>query len=263
MLICCAANRSAANKLLESVSIEAQYCCPCTPILARCICIHLSPYTSYYNCFESSLHNIGAEGTGRLNFSEFLELTCTFSTFGVTDLVKLAFFVIDREKSGLIDHRGLKHFLITMCNNEENANSAEAIKRLVHYEDSLGQLTFEKLVEWVKAFPTAYYPMFRLQTSIMRTSFGEEWWNRAIAELQENDKKAKLLENMGAEEKSRIRYDQLVKEKEQVVYTQMGPMQYYFMWWRRAKVRSRVADVVTNFSRDDHRNTDIRFCFDD
>jgi Ca2+-binding EF-hand superfamily protein len=205
----------------------------------------------------------GAEGTGRLTFSEFLELTCTFSTFGVKDLVKLCFFVIDREKSGLIDHQGLKHFLLTMWNNEANANSNEAIKRLDMYEDSYGQLTFEKLQEWVKAYPTAYYPMFRLQTSIMRTSFGEEWWNKAISDLQIKEERQKKLENMDVAEKNRIRHDQLVKEKEQVVYSQMGPMRYYLFWWDRKKVRSRVADVVTKFSRDDPRNADIRFCFDD
>ena len=206
---------------------------------------------------------LGAEGTGRLTFSEFLEITCTFSTFGVKDLVKLAFFVIDREKSGLIDRQGLKHFLLTMWSNEETANAAEAIKRLSQYEDSFGQLTFEKLQEWVKSYPSAYFPLFRLQTSIMRTSFGEEWWNRAIADLQEKELKKKMLDNMDSKEKNKIRHTQLMKEKELVVYSQMGAMKYYIFWWRRKKIRNRVADVITNFSRDDPRNADIRFCFDD
>lgn len=209
------------------------------------------------------LELVGAEGTGRLTFSEYVEITCTFSTFGVKDLIKLAFFIIDREKTGSIDHQGLKHFLLTMWSAEASTNSIEAIKRLALYEDSFGQLTFEKLQEWVKAYPTAYYPMFKLQTSIMRTSFGEEWWNRTSSNLQEKEAKLAALENMNSKEKSRLRGNKLKKEKESVVYHQMGAIKYYFMWWKRKKLRNRVGDNSTNFSRDCHRNADILSCFDE
>lgn len=150
-----------------------------------------------------------------------------------------------------------------MWGADAGTNSIEAIKRLVLYEDSYGQLTFEKLQEWVKAYPTAYYPMFKLQTSIMRTSFGEEWWNRTLSNLQEKEAKSAALENMNMKEKNKSRGIQLIKEKEMLVYHQMGAMTYYLMWWKRKKIRSRVGDIVPSSSRDCHRNADILSCFDD
>jgi hypothetical protein len=180
----------------------------------------------------------------------------------VKDLVKLIFFIIDREKTGLIDNQGLKHLLLTLWDGQATINCLEAINRLSRYENSFGQVTFEKLQQWVKTYPAAYYPVFRLQTAIMRRSFGEEFWNGIIATLQEKEEKRKRLEEMGPAEKSRLRAEQLVREKEQMVYSQMGSAKYFLLFWKRKYVRARIADVVVNFSKTDQRNADILFCFD-
>jgi hypothetical protein len=52
-------------------------------------------------------HCTGAGGTQRLTFCEFLEATFSFSTFGTKDLIKLTFFVIDREKVGIVPIQGV------------------------------------------------------------------------------------------------------------------------------------------------------------
>mmetsp|Transcript_16583 Transcript_16583/g.15927 ORF Transcript_16583/g.15927 Transcript_16583/m.15927 type:complete len:298 (+) Transcript_16583:104-997(+) len=211
---------------------------------------------------EAIMDLVGAGGTQRLTFCEFLEATFSFATFGTKELIKMTFFIIDREKCGMVPIQGLKLFLHTMWSFEANANSNEAIKRLDRYTDSFGQITYAKFESWVNTYPTAYYPMFRLQVAIMRTSFGEDWWTLKTTELQIKEKMLSDIHNMGALEKNQLREEKLAKEKELVVYSQMGPLQYYVLFWRRKHVRAKIGDTVTNFDMDDERNKDIRFCFD-
>ena len=41
-----------------------------------------------------------------------------------------------------------------------------------------GQFNFYEVLDLYKLYPQTLYPVFRLQSHVMRHSFGEEWWHR-------------------------------------------------------------------------------------
>lgn len=106
---------------------------------------------------EGLLALLGIGANGRLNFSEFVQLICAYSTFAPTDFMKIAFYLLDRDKTGLVDCLELKHYMAALWGDEMNTNVELSISRLHDFEDSVGMLTFAKFTLWCQSYPQVHF----------------------------------------------------------------------------------------------------------
>ena len=156
----------------------------------------------------------------------------------------------------------LKHFISSLWNHEGNANVTEAMNALHQYEDAWGQINFYNLEHWFDTNPLAYYPLERVQVSIMRSTFGVYWWEEKKAIIIEREVADKKKLHMGAKKRKLIMKKQKEKETDDIVLSQLGFFTYYLMPWRRKRFRDRLNAIHVVFDKDDPRNADIRSCFD-
>ncbi len=176
------------------------------------------------------------------------------------DLMKIVFYLLDRDKTGLVDCLELKHFMAALWSNEMNTNVKESINRLEHFEDSVGMVTFPKLETWCKEYPQVYYPVQRIQMSVMRQTLGAYWWEKKKAEITEKENAYKKKTHISKAQKREIQRKKKEKETEEIVMTQLGPVSYYLLWWQRKKIRDRINAIHVEFDREDPRNQDIKIC---
>lgn len=209
---------------------------------------------------EGLLALLGIGANGRLNFSEFVQLTCAYATFAPMDLIKIVFYLLDRDKTGLVDCLELKHFMAALWAANMNTNVQLSIGHLHDYEDSLGMVTFPKLEEWCSCYPQVYYPVQRIQMSVMRNTLGAYWWENKKADITEKEAAERKKTNVGKAEKRAKQKMQKVKETEEIVKTQLGPVSYYVLWWKRKKIRDRINAIHVEFDKEDPRNNDIKVC---
>jgi Ca2+-binding EF-hand superfamily protein len=209
---------------------------------------------------EGLLALLGIGANGRLNFSEFVQLICAYSTFAPMDLMKIVFYLLDRDKTGLVDCLELKHFMASLWIDEMNTNVRESINRLEQFEDSVGMVTFPKLEKWCHEYPQVYYPVQRIQMSVMRMTLGAYWWENKKAEITEKEAALKKKTHISKAQKREIQRKKKEKETEEIVKTQLGPVSYYVLWWQRKKIRDRINAIHVEFDRDDPRNQDIKIC---
>lgn len=174
---------------------------------------------------------IDVDNSGVLDFSEFVQCLGTYCMFGVDDILKFCFYVFDVDKNGYIEEEEMTQLVSALYSGDggPNSNVKIALKKMDTNAD--GKIDFEEFKELNKQFPTLFFPAFRLQENMMRTSLGLSWWkkHREALELERID------ERKGTE---RLRLKEAVEREKKLqkeIRRKMGKFQYYAMPWRRVK----------------------------
>mmetsp|Transcript_16683 Transcript_16683/g.25085 ORF Transcript_16683/g.25085 Transcript_16683/m.25085 type:complete len:275 (+) Transcript_16683:92-916(+) len=170
-----------------------------------------------------------------LNFGEFMEVICIFSLFEKYDVLRFLFYLFDKKKSGYIDRDELKHFIISLHGGQVKSNAQMGLASIEEKKTSDGRFAFRELAVLHRQFPHLLYPVFRLQTSMMRESFGESWWEKRKILLGEE---ARLLRAKEKKHTSNKKEDEAAKEEK--VKEAMGVYKYYLTPWKRKAVRIKI-----------------------
>lgn len=98
---------------------------------------------------------------------------------------------------------------------------------------------FKELAALHRRFPHLLYPVFRLQTAMMRYSLGEDWWSNKKLMLSEEAKirKKHAMNYRGSKPTDRTEEENQMKIK---VKELMGSNKYYLMFWERKKYRIKI-----------------------
>lgn len=100
-----------------------------------------------------------------LTFSEWLHAIATYCLFEGEDILKFCFFILDREKNGYIEKDEMR-MLVNMLYNVDpvkgpTGNTKVAFNKLSVQQD--GKIEFWEFELFNQAFPSLFFPAFRLQ----------------------------------------------------------------------------------------------------
>ena len=212
-----------------------------------------------------------------MTFGEFVETICLFSLFERNDVLRckfnllnflftlfslsyltsslpshffpltVLFYLFDKKKTGYVDRDELKHFIIALHGGEVKSNAQLGLSRI----EEKPRHDFKDIRVLHRDFPYLLYPVFRLQISMMRVSFGEAWWeNKKILLTEEMRIKKKNEQSQftgeapvkkGTEAEEAEKFEERVREH-------MGNTKYYLQFWKREAVRLRLKkmDLIEN-----------------
>jgi Ca2+-binding EF-hand superfamily protein len=198
---------------------------------------------------ESLLDLVGTTKNGEISFGEFVEITCTYAFFETNEIIRYCFFIIDRERAGYIYKAEIKHFIKTIWSEGLVPNNYGSNFKAAHAyldekdEDGLGQFVMRDIIEFHKLFPFIFYPAFRLQFEIERSSLGEQVWEvkkKIVKDLQNKEKKA--IEDAEGK-RMRALEEQKAKTEEENLRKRMG-WKYYLMFWNRKRERAKMLKIA-------------------
>lgn len=175
--------------------------------------------------FSNSLFSlVDVEKHRELNFVEFVRSMATYAMFGQEEVLRFAFFAIDDNKNGVIDH-GELHMLVDMLHGAKEERYLNIDKVLDQFDKDLdGTISFSEFKAIHNKFPFLLYPAFRMQTKIEEKTLGRKWWygRRARFARLARDKEAKLgfLKNQNPEpERKSASLTDLLKGVEVVTFS--------------------------------------------
>lgn len=186
---------------------------------------------------------IDSEYAGKITFGEFVDVTCTFACFESIEMIKYCFFILDRDKVGEVDIKEVEHFIYLMWDHIVNSNLTIAVDFMRTLDAGDGRVNFKDILLLHKLYPSVFYPAFRIQDTVIATSWGETWW-----QLKKDDVNEKLANERKMQEmkKNRQKAD-LQREQErlneEMVMKKMG-WKYYVFFWQRDKARKQIAKIA-------------------
>ncbi|CBJ33427.1 conserved unknown protein [Ectocarpus siliculosus] len=136
---------------------------------------------------DSLFELIGIRDFQELTFSEWLDAITTFCLFEEEEILRFCFFILDREKNGYIEKDEMR-MLVNMLYNIDpvkgpTGNTKVAFDKLSVQQD--GKIEFWEFELFNKAFPSLFFPAFRLQVKMMQAVWGEAWWGRKKRNFQD------------------------------------------------------------------------------
>ena len=87
----------------------------------------------------------------------------------------VCFAVFDSDRTGFIACDEMKHFIIMLHDGDLKSNAKMGLNRIESRKKGDGLLSFQDVCDLHRAFPSLLFPIFRLQNTIMRKTFSENW----------------------------------------------------------------------------------------
>ena len=126
---------------------------------------------------------IDSDGSGMMDFSEFLCILVTYCVFNRDDILRFAFDCFDADGSGSIDEEEAGQ-LIKMLNEQDPKfidNIRLAAEEIRGDED--GQITFDEFRELSQRFPLMLQPAFDLQDKMHDCTLGPKGWVQVMENI--------------------------------------------------------------------------------
>ncbi|KAG5184504.1 hypothetical protein JKP88DRAFT_181195, partial [Tribonema minus] len=126
---------------------------------------------------------IDTDDPDKIEFGEFVQqAVCTFACLSPAEMLRFAFMVYDKDKSGVMEVEQLHDFIWKLHNSDVSNNVQHAMQDLTL--DELGRLPFDSFKLLNKQYPQVMYPLFRLQQNTMRFVMGPKWWASKLRRLE-------------------------------------------------------------------------------
>lgn len=118
-----------------------------------------------------------------------------------------------------------------------------AMAYLQEVDNGDGVLNFKEIAALQAKYPNVFYPLYNLQTHVMKYTLGEYWWEMHKANLNDDKDKRKQEEMAQLKKKQKASAKASENVNEEMVKKRMG-VKYYLMPWQRAHERSRIAKIA-------------------
>lgn len=133
----------------------------------------------------------------------------------------------------------MKHFIIGLHGGTVKSNAQMGLASIEEMKAENKKFDFKELAVLHRRFPHLLYPVFRLQTAMMRYSLGEDWWSSKKLVLSEENKQRKKLASTHLGHKAENKNEEEAQMQAKIKET-MGVYKYYFMFWERKKARAKI-----------------------
>ena len=173
--------------------------------------------------FDSIFDLTGTKDLHAMTYTEFVEGMCTFCTFKLDDLIRFIFFILDKEKSGLIPRFQLLRFVESIhgkkiqvfekaimpksANDIADANDIPSVSfpspqknhtttatHLPTAERQQSSVNYQQLKQLCIDYPTLLEPMLLFQSKLRRRIMGEDWWKKKESMIVKEQHRIMTLE---------------------------------------------------------------------
>jgi len=186
---------------------------------------------------------IDSEFAGKITFGEFVDVTCTFACFESLEMIQYCFYILDRDKVGEVDIKEVEHFIYLMWDHVVNSNLTMGVEFLRSLDGGDGRVTFKDIILVHNAYPSVFFPAFRIQTTVIETSWGLTWWDDKKIEISEKIALQRKMEEMKKNRKKADLQREQERLNEEMVRKKMG-WKYYVLIWQREKARKQIAKIA-------------------
>ena len=166
---------------------------------------------------------IDLDGSGTLDFGEFVEAVGTFCMFGKMEILKFCFFIFDKDKSGSIEEDEMTSLIETLQQGEAYSNTKQALLGAFD-EDGDGKMSFKEFVETNEKYPQMLFPAFKIQDKMAQCTLGRKWWlDRKAMFAAERQKE--VDDKKKAKEAAKLKH---VENQKKQIRRRIGWFNYYF-----------------------------------
>lgn len=114
------------------------------------------------------------DGSGSVDFREFVLSLWNYCTLGKSTLVLFAFDLYDTDNDGCIDHLEFEELLKDVYGKTFNAN--KQAQRIVEEIADIKTFDVEILTKFAEKHPTLFYPIYYMQQKLRKKVLGRLFW---------------------------------------------------------------------------------------
>jgi len=137
---------------------------------------------------------IDENGSGEIDFNEFLVGLWNICTFEDDCLVRFAFDLIDKDRSGLVDGEEVENLVKGVHGSKTTKTLLLHVKKVLKKYDKNkdNEFSFEEFKQCHKDLPLLFMPAFSLMNKLQTEFYGRGFWQKA-ATARKRDKKAQKM----------------------------------------------------------------------
>jgi len=116
------------------------------------------------------------DGSGQVDFCEFVVCVWNYCSFDLPGLVKFAFGMFDLDGSGAIEVHELRELIIFVYGDQwqSNIRIQRIVDQIATAEDS--SISFNDFQSFNKRYPALLFPAFIMQEHLRDQLYGRNWW---------------------------------------------------------------------------------------
>ena len=118
------------------------------------------------------------QGSGEIDFREFVSCVWNYCTFDLKALVKFAFSLFDLDGSGVLEASEVRTLVEEVYGDGYKGNVR--VQRIVEKIDSNadGEINFDEFNSFNRQYPALLFPAFSMQMTLRERIFGVSYWNK-------------------------------------------------------------------------------------
>lgn len=132
---------------------------------------------------EKAFAVMDKDGSGEVDFIEFVLAVWNYCSFSHASLVRFAFDLYDIDGSGEIEHDEVVRCVREVWGSEWEASSTaqKIVAKLdaIMHGSASGRLSVQQFQDFALRHPMLLFPAFQLQTELQKKVLGEKFWLRA------------------------------------------------------------------------------------
>eukprot|EP00941_MAST-03F_sp_MAST-3F-sp1_P004461 g4461.t1 len=192
---------------------------------------------------DSIFSLIDVDGSGGLEFSEFVEATATFCMMGKEDMLKFCFYIFDKDKNGYIEEDELQDLISILHTAGTTANVESSL--LAMASERANKITFKQFTAMNEDYPQVLYPAFRMQHSLQEITLGSSYWSSRKAMFR----KERMQEAEEKIAKKKARKAAIEQQQNLIAKKRMGAFKYYCCLAEREKYIASITEEEMEFAR--------------
>ena len=115
------------------------------------------------------------DGSGKLDFKEFVMSLWNYCTLGKDTLILFAFDIYDKDSSGEIEGKEV-HQMLNEIYGKNYKNNTQALQIAKEIDVKLGDVDIEELKSFSRTHPALLFPAFNMQFTLQKGTLGESFW---------------------------------------------------------------------------------------
>ena len=128
---------------------------------------------------ERCFRMIDSNGSGTIDFTEFIMSVWNYCTFDMPSLIHFAFNFYDVGNSGMLTMDEAKGLIKEVYGEDAFEKNKELQQEISEVDmDKDGNISFEEFKDWVVRSPVILYPAFHMQQNIRKKVLGKKFWQK-------------------------------------------------------------------------------------